>query len=472
MSDRAVLVLCVVVLAAACAARPVPVWAGLALAAGGLIGRRSALLVIGAGLLASGLSAGAWAGLAPPRSAPVEGRAVLAGDPVAQHGAIRVVATMGRRRVELWARGEPAVVLRPLLGGEHVLVQGRLRPVPPTARRWLAPRHVSARVDVAAARSAGPGSPASRLANGLRRTLHDGARHLDAEHRSLLLGVVLGDDRELPPPLRDAFRDAGLSHLTAVSGQNVAFVLVLAGPVLRRLGLRSRWLGTLAVIGFFGLLTRWEPSVLRAGAMAAIACTATAAGRPTGRVRLLALAVTAAVLVDPLLVHALGFRLSVGATAGIALFAGPVQRRLPGPPWLAEPLAVTLAAQIGVAPIAIPTFGSLPLASLPANLLAVPTAAPLTLWGLTGGLAAGVLGDRAAGLLHLPTRLLAGWLAGVAAWASELPLGAVGPGPAAGVAAAVGLVGLGRWAMRRPLGSARWSWPWDRTASTSPPGPS
>src|SRR5947208_1417270 len=113
-------------------------------------------------------------------------------------------------------------------------------------------------------------------------------------------------------------------------------------------------------------------------------------GRPASRVRLLALAVAGVLLLDPLLIDSLSFRLSVGATAGIALLAGPLADRLPGPEWLTEPLAVTMAAQVGVAPVALPAFGGLPLASLPANLLAVPAAAPLTAWGFVGGGLAGV----------------------------------------------------------------------------------
>ncbi|HSH62004.1 MAG TPA: ComEC/Rec2 family competence protein, partial [Acidimicrobiales bacterium] len=67
------------------------------------------------------------------------------------------------------------------------------------------------------------------------------------------------------------------------SGQNVAFALVLCRPVLARFGLAGRWAASLAVIGFFALLTRFEPSVLRASAMAAIAVTATGMGRPASR---------------------------------------------------------------------------------------------------------------------------------------------------------------------------------------------
>src|SRR5207237_4113179 len=129
--------------------------------------------------------------------------------------------------------------------------------------------------------------------------------------------------------------------------------------------------------------------------------------------------------------HALGFRLSVCATIGIALLARPIEARLPGPAWIGAPLAVTMAAQIGVAPVALPAFGGLPLASLPANLLAVPAAAPLTVWGLTGGGLAGVLGAPFDSWLHVPTRVLSWWLRSVAHWAASLPLPQVRPVPAA-----------------------------------------
>jgi predicted membrane metal-binding protein len=68
----------------------------------------------------------------------------------------------------------------------------------------------------------------------------------------------------------DDFRGSGLTHLLVVSGQNLAFVLVLASPVTNRLTWRWRWVVTLGVIGAFALVTRFEPSVLRASAMAAI----------------------------------------------------------------------------------------------------------------------------------------------------------------------------------------------------------
>jgi competence protein ComEC len=274
------------------------------------------------------------------------------------------------------------------------------------------------------------------VANGLRRTLGQGGAVLSDRHASLLAGLTLGDDRDQPADMTDAFRAAGLTHILAVSGQNVAFVMVLAAPVLARLRFGPRLVVTLAVLGGFALVTRFEPSVLRATAMAGVAATGAALGRPASSVRVLALGVCGVLLVDPLLATSLGFRLSVAGAAGIVVAAGRIERVLPGPRWLAAPLSVTLAAQAAVAPLLVASFGAVPVASLPANLLALPAAGPVMVWGLTGGLAAGLGGRAVATVVHLPTRALVAWIDGVATAAARWPLGQLRAGHVALLAAA------------------------------------
>lgn len=202
----------------------------------------------------------------------------------------------------------------------------------------------------------------------------------------------------------------------------MAFVLALAAPLLRRGTHRLRLPLTLVVLAGFGLVTRFEPSVLRATTMAGVAAVAAAGGRTAGGIRVLALAVVTVLLIDPLLVGSAGFQLSVLASGGILVLAGPLAAALPGPGWFREAAAVTIAAQLAVAPRLV-AFDPVPVVSLPANLLAVPAAGPMMTWGLTGGFAAGVLGGVPARLLHLPTDLLARWLQTVAHTSAAAPLG-------------------------------------------------
>ncbi len=406
-----------------------PLLAGLVAVVLAFGARRTALLIVGVGLLASALAGRSLAGLRPPPTRAVLATAVLVSDPERQPGGVRAVARLGGRRVELRAGGDAAAELAPALAGERVAVRGTIHRLSTGAASRLVPQHVAAALDAAEARRLGPADPVAALANGFRRTVARGAESLSPPRRALFLGIVLGDDRGQDPAEVEDFRAAGLTHLLAVSGQNVAFALTVASPLLGRLSLRGRLVAGLAVLGFFGALTRWEPSVLRAEAMVAVTLVASAAGRPASTVRVLCLAVAGLVLVDPLLVHSIGFRMSVAACAGLALLTAPLSRRVP------LPVAVTLAAQAGVAVVMIPAFGPMPLAAVPANLLAVPAAGPVMMWGLTGGFLAGLLPAPAGRVLHLPTRPLLGWLAAVAQRAAALPLGRMGLAGLAVVAA-------------------------------------
>ncbi|HEX2117554.1 MAG TPA: ComEC/Rec2 family competence protein, partial [Acidimicrobiales bacterium] len=442
MGDRATVALALAACAGAWAARPLPLVPVALLVALALGLRRPVLLLVAVALAGSALGARAWAGLQPPAVGPWSGVATLVGDPADVAGALRVDVRIAGKRVEAWARGSAARALRDRLSGERVTLRGELQPVPDNARQRLARRHVAARLTVAGASPSSSGNLASRLANGLRRTLLRGASVLAPEQRALYSGFVLGDDREQRPEVTDDFRASGLSHLLVVSGQNVAFVLALLAPFLNRLRLGGRLLGGLAVLVLFGILTRWEPSVLRAVAMAGLTLLSAAMGRPASTVRILSLAVAGLVLVDPLLVHSLGFLLSVGACAGIALFSARLTARLPGPRPVAAALGVTLAAQVGVTPVLVPVFGGLPVAALPANLLGAPVAGPLMMWGMAAGLVAGWAGQAGARLIHLPTDVMIRWVAGVARWGARVPLGQLRAAHIAGLllALAVGVL--------------------------------
>jgi competence protein ComEC len=362
----------------------------------------------------------------------------------------------GHRRVLVEASGDVAGHLRLLAAGERVALAGWFTPLEGFDERWrwkhaVGAFHATDVLGVAPTRS-----PLTGLANDARELVLAGSEHLGPTDRSLLAGFLLGDTRGVPEALTEQFRAAGLTHLTAVSGENVAFVLALFAPLLRRLGLRGRVLAALALLIAFGTMTRWEPSVLRAIAMAVLALVAGHLGRPAAGMRVLALAATALLLVDPFLLHQVGFLLSCAASLGITLLARPITARLRGPEWMREVLGVTAAAQVGVAPVLIPVFGSLPLVALPANLVAVPLAAPLTMWGLVAGVLGGLarpLSPAIPRLLELPTVGLLHALIAVADLASRVPVAVDGR-------AAWGLVALGAltaagWRARRLRTHAR-----------------
>ena len=335
VADLWVVAAAVAAAAGAWSALPVPWWLGAAGAGLALWRRWPAVLCVAVVLLAAGLAHRSLAGATPLPAGPVRGEVTLLDDPVDRFGAVRATARLGRAHVELWAR------------------RGRGRPAAPPPGGRAAHHHRPDRTDVPGdRRAAGPparaGPGARRRGDGLvtRRRREHGREPHPAHHRGGRPGAA--PHRPVPVPRLRAGRRPqpvrrGASRPSASPDSRTSppfrvrtspFCCCVAGPGLQRLGLRGRWLGTLALIAWFALLTRFEPSVLRASVMAGLAATSVFLARPASSVRLLALAVTGLLLLDPLLVWSVGWWLSVGATAGIVVLAGPLAAALPGPrPW-------------------------------------------------------------------------------------------------------------------------------------------
>ena len=433
MSDRAIVICAIAGWVGAMRATPIalPI---VALAVVGLIfivrqrlppTAIAAAVAVVVALVASALASRAWVEVQTVEPGRWSGIASLANDPQPERGGVRVDLVVDGQRVQARAWGSPAGQLRARLLGERIEVTGTVRRIE-SASPWFASRGVSGTMTIDRTGPWSTGKPHYRLANALRRTIETGAASLDRSQRSLLTGFVYGDDRFQGALTADAFRAAGLTHLLAVSGQNVAFVLIICGPLLRRVGFRGRFLITLVALLVFATLTRFEPSVMRASLMAAVASLATVLGRSASSTRILALAVTVLVLVDPLIVHALAFQLSVAASVGILIIAPALVPLIPGPRVFREAVAVTSGAQLAVAPLLVTIFGGVPVASLPANIVAGPAAGPIMMWGLTAGAVAGVVVGpvpAVAWLIHLPTRLLIGWVQHISEIAAVMPLG-------------------------------------------------
>ena len=90
--------------------------------------------------------------------------------------------------------------------------------------------------------------------------------------RGLLAGFMVGDTSGVDEVDQSAMRRAGLSHFTAVSGSNVAIFLGLLYLVVGPIGIGPKRRAVLGLLGLpvFAAATRFEPSVLRASAMAGL----------------------------------------------------------------------------------------------------------------------------------------------------------------------------------------------------------
>lgn len=339
---------------------------------------------------------------------------------------------------ERWSGPRLAVILSEpgaAVAGERVRVSGRLR-----ERSGFVRGDPFAGVleDAALVRLGPAADPLFRAGNAVRGRV---ASVLDEEGPpgALLAGFLVGDVDDLPSGHVEDLRLAGLSHFVAVSGSNVALFMavwfVAAGPL--GWGPRRR-----AVVGFVGLalflvVTRWEPSVVRASMMAGLVLLGRLGGIALTPWVALGAAVTTSLLVAGQLAGDVGFQLSVAATAGVVLGS----RWVSGTGWgrAGQALAITLGAQLSVAPLLLVHFGAVPLLSPVTNLIAAPV---VTLATTVGG---GAVLTGWAWLVDLAT-----WLAGVVLTISHVAAGWPQLG-VVGVAGLAAIAGLARFAPVRPL---------------------
>ena len=333
-----------------------------------------------------------WSQLRSASSEPFNGFARVVEDPVAKFGGTQVVLSIEGKRYLALAHSVAGRRMLLSEAGNVLRVQGVRAPLPSVSVRRYASRHIVGTFSVTFTdETIFPSSPLYRSANKTRATMLQAAQLMPRDDAALFMGLVIGDDRTQPRTMITAFRESGLSHLTAVSGQNVAFVLTVFGSYINRA--RTLWrLGlTLFLLVWFVVMTRAEPSVLRASMMAAMSAFAFARGRDLPARKALLYSVGVLLAIDPLLVLSIGFWMSSLATGGLIFVTPWIKKLLHGRQWFTDPLSTTLGAQVGVMPVSLFVFSSAPAIALVTNLLAVPVAGFVMLVGMPVAFICGLL---------------------------------------------------------------------------------
>jgi competence protein ComEC len=258
-----------------------------------------------------------------------------------------------------------------------------------------------------------------KVLGGLRRGLQAGLNALVPEPEAALAsGILLGIRTSIAPEVNDAFARAGLTHVVAISGWNIAIVATMASAAARPLsrfrgGRHAAVAAAGALVASYVLLTGASPSVVRAALMAGGLVIARVGGSRAHALSALLLAALVMLIAAPPVLWDVGFQLSALATAGLIWFAAPLETRLARWPVLVrEPVALTLAAQLTTLPVVLLNFERLSLVAPLANVAVVPLV-PLVM--LCSALAAVVGAADAATHLPLIWDVL-GWAAGGAAW--------------------------------------------------------
>ncbi len=375
--------------------------AGLMLAGAGLVvawwwssrisTRSSVVVIVGSALLLMRLALGP--GAAPPGDVP-DGKGPWTFE-VEAVGAARA----GQQTATLRSRDGGETPFRvaatlpaypELIPGDRPTIEGAIRPRPDSPYGDYLER-IGA-IGTLTARSMTverPPADASRAIEAARQAAASAlAAVLPEPEAGLAAGILVGLRDRVDRDLAAAFTTAGVSHVVAISGWNIAIVAAAVAAMAGRMRRRRRSILTMVAIVAYVAFAGASASVVRAGAMAGVVLLARESGRAGRAAAALAWAAVILLVADPGLIRDAGFQLSALATAGLIAWATPLtgwidrvgRGHVPG--WLAESLGVSLAAQAATLPIVLASFGRLAILSPVVNLAVVPLVAPAMAAGL------------------------------------------------------------------------------------------
>lgn len=215
---------------------------------------------------------------------------------------------------------------------------------------------------------------------------------LPVREAALMTAILLGDRSGISKEDKEMLNSAGLSHITAVSGSAVSFLIFPLKSLLKKIK-ASRINKTIILILFlltFGFLTGWSASVSRALLMVFIILSAKLLGKKVIITQALSLTVFFLIVYNPVFVLDIGFWLSVCATGGIVLFSDKIKNHLVAvksvPVIIASSLSMSLTAGVSVLPVLIWMSREISFTALISNLIAVPLVEMSLLSGVILGL--------------------------------------------------------------------------------------
>ncbi len=210
---------------------------------------------------------------------------------------------------------------------------------------------------------------------------------LPRQQAGLLNGMLIGYREGLSEEVQTAFGNAGLTHIMAVSGANIAFLILPLSFLfkLMKIGKRSANLLIMGLLVLFVFITGFEPSVLRAVLMADILLMASILYKKPDVYAAIAFSCIILLAISPCMLFNAGFQLSYGATLGIVMLYKNISTlivRCHVPEKLAQVIAATVGAQLGVLPVTLINFNRVSLISIIPNMLVAPILELITILGM------------------------------------------------------------------------------------------
>lgn len=173
-------------------------------------------------------------------------------------------------------------------------------------------------------------------------------------HGKVALSIIFGDKKILDDELYEAFKASGTAHALAVSGLHFGILFLFMDYILGifKIQVEYKTVILLSTIWSFAFIVGFTPSVIRASSMITLFVISSLLDRRYDLFSSIALISIISIVINPFIIFNVSFQLSFFAVISIGLFNKPIYNKLEKlPEFLRKILAVTLAAQIGTAPL-------------------------------------------------------------------------------------------------------------------------
>ena len=214
-------------------------------------------------------------------------------------------------------------------------------------------------------------SKSIKLSENLKQKAND---ILPQEIASIFIGIILGDTTEISEEVIENFRNANMSHILAVSGMHMSYLILLATQIIGKLiGKKQSYYISIILIIEYMFLTGFSASIIRAGIMGIILISSKIFYKNNDILTNIAISALIILLKNPYTILDLSFQFSYGGTIGIILFQKFISKnfleKIIKSKKIIEIISVTISAQIIILPISIIQFNKLNIYFILTNLI-------------------------------------------------------------------------------------------------------
>lgn len=208
------------------------------------------------------------------------------------------------------------------------------------------------------------------------------ARLFPKNEMGLIIGMMIGETKDISEDVLENFKTTGITHLIAVSGSNVVYVVVLVQFLFKKFfGKRATYFISIFFLILFILISGASASVCRATLMIILSICADIFFLKSDTFSNILTSAFILILLNPLVIYDVGFILSFGGTLGIVLLSKDFTKFFKKLGKLNETLSVTCSAQLILAPIMMYYFNTFSILSIVTNIIVVPISGSITILG-------------------------------------------------------------------------------------------